>query len=191
MSINTEILRLNDVRLSFAFLFSPKKFDDDSDPRYECTFLLDPENAKHKTTIDYIESEFDRIVKEEWGEMPKNFKGKPFGYADEDGKEYDGWAGMYYIQANTKPVAPKVVDRNPNIILTEQDGRPYAGCYVNGTMTMWADARPKVGPRVNSTLRAVQFLRDGEAFSGSGPIDAASEFEDISDEVEDSSFLDD
>lgn len=191
MSLNSEKITLPDVRLSYPHLWKPKKFDDDSQPRYEAAFLLDPDNPKHAKVIEFIESEFERICTEQWKKVPGNLKGKPFGYADEDGKEFDGWAGMFYVQANCKPHRPKVVDRNPNIELHEEDGRPYAGCFVNATMTLWADARPKLGPRVNGTLRAVQFYRDGEAFSGAGPIDASDEFEDYSDEAEDSSVLDD
>ena len=191
MSVNSEKILLPDVRLSYAHLWRPKKFDDDSEPRFECAFLLDPEQEKHQKVIAVIEAEFERICKEQWGKIPAKLKGKPFGFADEDEKEYDGWTGMYYFQANTKPARPKIVDRNPNIILTEEDGRPYAGCYVNGSVQIWADARKVYGPRINGTLRAVQFYRDGEAFSGAGPVNAAEEFEDYSDQAEDSSFLND
>ncbi len=191
MSVNSEKILLPDVRLSYANIWRPRKFDDDSEPRFEATGLLDPTLEKHQKTIAKITSEFERICKEQWGKVPQKLKGKPFGLADEDELEYDGWAGMFYFAANTKPTRPKIVDRNPNIVLTEEDGRPYAGCYVNLSVQMWADARKVYGPRINGTLRAIQFYRDGEAFSGAGPINAADEFEDVSDEVDDGSFLDD
>lgn len=191
MSINSEVIYLMDARLSYAHLWHPKKFDDSSKPRFECAFLLDPEDGKHAEIIKGIEAEFARICIEQWGSVPNNLKGKPFGLADEMGKEYDGWQGLFYISANCRPQRPKVVDRNPKIELSEEDGRPYAGCYVNGTVQLWADARKAFGPRVNGSLRAVQFLRDGESFTGGGPIDASNEFEDVSAAAEDSSFLED
>ena len=62
--------------------------------------------------------------------------------------------------------------------LTAADGRPYAGCYVIANVELWAQDN-NYGKRINASLRGVQFLRDGDAFSGGG---AASE--DEFDEVE-------
>jgi hypothetical protein len=52
-------------------------------------------------------------------------------------------------------------------VLTEADGVIYSGCYVNMQIALWAQQN-NFGKRVNAQLRGIQFLRDGEAFSGGG-----------------------
>ena len=59
---------------------------------------------------------------------------------------------------------PRVLDRDKSP-LTQSDGRPYSGCYVNVSIDIWAQDN-KFGKRVNAKLLAVQFHADGEAFSG-------------------------
>jgi hypothetical protein len=47
----SDIIKLKNVRLSFARLWKPKAFQEGQDPRFEATFLLDPSNAEHAATI--------------------------------------------------------------------------------------------------------------------------------------------
>jgi hypothetical protein len=65
--------------------------------------------------------------------------------------------------------------------LAEDDGVLYSGCYVNMTVTLWTQDN-EYGKRVNANLRAVQFVKDGEAF-GVAPVDAEEEFDEV--EIED------
>lgn len=49
------------------------------------------------------------------------------------------------------------------------DGAPYSGCYVNVKVEFWgqdADSERSIPNRINATILAVQFARDGEAFGG-------------------------
>jgi len=55
----------------------------------------------------------------------------------------------------------------------EENGKPYAGCYVNMSIRLWAQDN-QFGKRVNAQLRAVQFVKDGEAF-GDKPVDPQKE----------------
>ena len=89
---------------------------------------------------------------------------------------YDGFPGNLYVSARST-TRPLVInnDKSP---LTEQDGKPYAGCYVNASIELWAQDN-NYGKRVNASLRGVQFLRDGDAFAGGGAA-SEDEFDDIS-----------
>lgn len=178
----SEVIHLKNVRLSFPRLFNAKAFRAGQDPRFEASFLLDPSNPEHAEAIKTIKRQAKIVATEEWGnDIPKAVK-KCYGSGDE--KDYDGYAGMFYIATSNK-TRPSVVDRDRSP-LTAEDGKPYAGCYVNATITVWSMDGTKLGDsswgkRINANLRAVQFVRDGEAF-GVQPVDAEEEFEDLSDE---------
>jgi len=88
---------------------------------------------------------------------------------------YSGFAGNLYISARNA-VRPTVIDANKSP-LTVADGRPYAGCYVNAVIDLWAQDNA-YGKRINASLSGVQFVRDGEAFSGGGAA-SVDEFESV------------
>ena len=89
---------------------------------------------------------------------------------------YDGFAGNLYVSARN-PIRPLVLnsDKSP---LTEADGKPYAGCYVNVSLELWAQDN-NYGKRVNATLMGVQFYCDGDAFAGGG-VASEDDFDDVS-----------
>ena len=193
MSITSEKIYLPNVRLSFARLFDARAFKEGQKPRYEATFLLDPSNKKHAKKIKEIKKETKRIIAEMWGEkIPKKLP-KCVGFAKDLEMDYEGYEGMFVVKVNKSDGRPLVVDRDKSPLRAE-DGRPYSGCYVNANITLWTQASSNDpsnpdGPRVNGNLRSVQFLRDGEAFSGSGPVDADDEFEEMED-ADEENFLD-
>lgn len=179
-------IKLPNVRLSFPRLFKPKAFREGQEPRFEATFLLDPSDKAHAALIAEIESTADAILKEHFnGKVPNSVK---LCFGDGNEKDYDGYADMFFISTSNR-TRPTVVDRQRNP-LVEEDGKPYAGCYVNGSITLWVMDN-EFGKRVNANLRAVQFVRDGEAF-GVKPVDAEEEFDvlDGDEEAAGDDFLD-
>ena len=185
----SEVIKLAKARLSFARLFEPKAFREGQKARFEGTFLIDPSSKAGQAQIDTILEEAEAVIKAKFqGKVPKTLK-FGFGYADGDDfkiggvnfhsdvKEYDGYEGMFYV-ATANTTRPTVVDRDRTPLMVE-DGKPYSGCYVNGTITLWAQDN-EYGQRVNGNLRGVQFFKDGEAF-GVKPVDADEEFDDIED----------
>ena len=62
--------------------------------------------------------------------------------------------------------------------MVEEDGKLFAGCYVNAAISIWIMDN-KWGKRVNANLVAIQYVKDGEAF-GSGAVKADAIFDDIS-----------
>jgi hypothetical protein len=175
---NPLIVRLKRVRLSFPNLHRPKGFagDPNSKPAYSATFLLN--KKAHAAEIAAIKKATEHAIKEEWkGKAPSGLK-----LCLRDGSEKadtDGYGDevMFVAARNEKPVF--VVDGKLQK-LDEASGKPYAGCYVNAVIRLWAQDN-KFGKRVNASLGNVQFVADGEAFgeSARAPED---DFEEIEDE---------
>ncbi len=184
----SEKIYLPNVRLSFARLFVARAFSDGQDPRFEAAFLLDPTDKAHAKVIKTIEAAAADIIQEKWGKKPPKKLPKCFGLTEDLELEYEGYEDMYIVRANKSDGRPLVVDRDGRTPLVAEDGRPYSGCYVNANVTLWTQDNT-FGTRINGNLRSVQFLCDGEAFSGSGPVDADDEFEEMEDADEDN-FLD-
>ena len=148
---------LKNVRISFADLFKKGSFNGE-ETKYGATFLLNKE--EHADSIAGIKAQIAELVK-------TNLKGAKLAadklcLRDGDDVEYDGYAGCYSIKCSTKK-RPIVIDRDRSP-LSEDDGKPYGGCYVNASIDLWVQNNA-YGKRVNSTLLAVQFFKDGEPFS--------------------------
>jgi hypothetical protein len=172
------IVKLTNVRLAFPQLFTPKAVNGEGEPAYSASFIIGKDNkavieALNKATLKAAEAKW----KTKAADMVKKLTlaGK-VPLKDGDMKdEYDGYAGNYFVSARSK-VKPRVVDRQAQL-LNESDGVPYAGCYVIGSISVWAMDN-QFGQRINATLRGVQFLRDGDAFSGGRPA-GEDEFEEV------------
>jgi hypothetical protein len=165
------IIKLPNVRLSFPHLFKPHAMEEGQEPKFSATFLLDVE--EHGKLLDHIDATIDRLALDE-------FKKKiSFKRCLRDGNEkleLEGYGdGKFFIPASRK-TRPAVVDGQLNPI-AEEDGKIYAGCYVNATIRLWVQNN-KWGKRVNAELRAVQFLKDGESF-GAGVVNVEDEFEPV------------
>lgn len=171
----SDVIHLKKVRLSFPRLFKPKAFRPGQDPRFEATFLLDPSNKEHAALVKKLKETAKAIALETFnGKLPKDLK---VCIGDGNKKDYDGYEGMIYLSTSNK-TRPTVVDRN-RAPLAESDGKPYAGCIVNASVTLWG-MNNEFGKRINANLRGIQFVEDGEAF-GMKPVDADEEFEMLED----------
>lgn len=173
---------LKNVRLAFPSLFEPKPFgtDPNSAPRYSATFVLPPDHPQ----LEEIKAKIEKVAFDKWGKdaagAMKNIRAKDrVCLHDGDTKsQYEGFAGNLYISAASAgdKAPPTVVntDRSP---LTARSPVPYAGCYVNASIDIYAQDN-NFGKGINASLRGVQFLRDGDAFGGSAPA-RADEFEEV------------
>lgn len=176
-SITSEVIHLLEWRLSFPRLDKPKAFQPGQDPRFEATFLGDPSNSKHAEQIARLKSEAGRIAREFWGakfdEVKTQIKQRHLGNGNE--KSYDGYKGMVYV-ATHNTTRPTIVDRRRNPVQPGDPQWPYGGCYVNATVTLWTQDN-QYGKAINVNLRAIQFVKDGQAFGGAAPVDADEEFD--------------
>ncbi len=164
-------IKLKNVRLSFPSLFQTEQFGAEDTGKYAATFILDKE--EHAEHIKEIKAEIDRLMKEELkGKIPSD----KVALKDGDDMGRPEYEGKMTIKGSTKK-RPLVVDRDKSP-LSESDDKPYAGCYVNAIVSLWAQNN-QYGKRINASLEGIQFSEHGEPF-GTGGIDA-DEFDDFDD----------
>lgn len=171
-------IKLENVRLAFPALFEAKTVNGEGEPAFSASFLI----PHGHPVIQTLQDAFEEIGKAKWGTkwatVKKEIVAKDrFALHDGDTKaDYAGFEGNMFVSARNK-TRPLVIDKDKSP-LTQQDGRPYAGCYVHGSIELWAQDN-NYGKRINASLRGVQFFKDGDAFAGGG---AASddEFDDLS-----------
>lgn len=165
-------IKLNNVRLSFPDLWVAKDYKGDKKFRYSASFLIQPGSENDKRVQEAILA----VANEKFGkraptvlEAVKGSK-QQYCYLKGDLKEYEGYAGMLVLSAKRKQQdgRPLVIDQAKNP-LQESDGKPYAGCYVNATVDVWAQDGTNTGIRCG--LLGVQFHADGDAFSGGSVAD--------------------
>lgn len=170
------------ARAAFLNIFEAKAYEGGA-PTYNGKFVVDPSD---KATVKLLDDAMLKVAKEKWGDKAQKIfdalvkTGKPKGievcfvhqsYNDSDGDPYDGFDGMYYVSASAKAdKRPLVIDRDKTPLVAA-DGRPYSGCYVNVQVEIWAQDN-KFGKAIRAELKAVQFVKDGDAFSGSTPASA-------------------
>lgn len=179
-------IKLNNVRLSFPALFKAEAFKPGDDPRFKATFLVPAGSALAKeveaAAIAALEEKFPKkgaaIYKQVYGNNNK------CNVSDGNLAEYDGYAGMIAVSAKSK-TRPLVIDTDKTP-LAEDDGKPYAGCYVNAIIEFFG--YDNSGKGVSATLKGVQFVRDGDAFSGSAPA-SEDDFDDLSNGADDDGDL--
>lgn len=172
---------VRDVRLAFPSLWkatAPRSQTGSGEPAFSASFLL-PTNHKQLVEINLA---IASVAKDKWNTKADAIL-KAMKAADKiclhngDSKsEYEGFEGNLYISSRSK-VRPSVFDGQRNE-LSEADGKPYSGCYVNASLELWAQDN-SYGKRINAQLRGVQFLRDGDAFAGGSRPADADEFDDI------------
>jgi hypothetical protein len=180
------IVKINNVRVAFLNVFEAEAFaGDDATKRFQSTLIIPPDHP----SIASIKSAIIEVATEKWKDKVRTIvpllrdKQKlcysESEYRNKEGLAYSGFEGMFWLRASRREDQgrPLVLDANKSP-LTERDGRPYSGCYCNVHVDIWAQDN-KWGQRVNATLVGVQFVRDGDAFTG-GAKARADDFDDVS-----------
>jgi hypothetical protein len=171
------IVKLKNVRLSFPELFEAKTVNGEGKPAFSAVFLINPKDPQ----IEVLNKAIEAVAKESWGAKAdatlKTIRtaDKTCLHSGDLKANYDGFEGMMYVSARNA-LRPLVVDVN-KAPLTAEDGKPYAGCYVNASIELWVQDN-NYGKRINATLRGVQFYKDGESFAGGG-VASEDDFEDL------------
>ena len=176
---------LKNVRVAFVKVFNAVEFKaGDGRPRYSITALVEPRSENDKAIRRAIEQEGLAAHAAKWDRVHAAMKGQKnqYCYLSGDTKEYDGFAGMMALSAHRRAAdgRPIVIDRNKSP-LTGADGKPYSGCYCNVKVSIYVQKGEN--PGVRASFSVVQFVKDGDAFSGSTP--NADEFEDLTDGTDD------
>lgn len=167
----TEII-LKNVRLGvFPDLFVARQFDGKGEFKYKATLIMPADSFERKQ----VDLAIGHAAFAKWGAKAagilKSLAGQKKEYCFLDGAlfgrpEYDG---QWVLSAGRrqKDGAPRILARDKSPLRPE-DGKPYAGCWVHAKVTLWAQDN-QFGKGIRCTLMALQFVKDGEAFSGAGP----------------------
>ena len=169
------ILMLTNVRVAFPNFWVATAMKEGDKKAFSGSFLMPPDHPD----IPKIQAAITAVAVAKWGEQATDIlkaliAGDKVCLHNGDLKaQYDGFAGNFFVSARS-PTRPLVLgqDKAP---LTEADGKPYSGSYVNARVALWAQSN-SWGKRINAQLGGVQFLRDGESFGG-GSVAQPDEFE--------------
>jgi hypothetical protein len=170
-------IKLTNVRLSFPDLFEAVEFKaGDGKPRFNATFLIEPGSANDKAIQAAIKEEALAKFGKKADALLKQWENnsQKYCYLDGNTKEYDGYEGMMYLSCHAK-AKPTIVDKD-RTRLEPEDGKPYAGCYVNAMVSIYAQAGEN--PGIRAGFSGVQFARDGDAFGGGRPA-SPDDFDDL------------
>jgi hypothetical protein len=174
------IVILKDVRLSYPDLWKPGKPMKPTDtPKYGGQFIFAPDSEAATVAKGALVQTAQEVFGANWqamvGAMEKTKKCVRKGDENltKEGAIRDGYGGMLYVVARNKAkplvIGPRKGPDGQFPVLTENDGKPYGGCYVNVKIDVKATKSfEQVPNQVYATLLTVQFLRDGEAF-GAAP----------------------
>jgi hypothetical protein len=186
MSTTTEekpklIIRLENVRLSYPNLFKARAPKGSDKAKFSADFILD--KKAHKDQIARLEKLCERAMIDKFGKKV-GIKHMCLKDGNDPSKEdIEGYGDdVMYLTAKSD-TRPAVVDNKKNP-LTEEDGKIYGGCYVNASVEIYGFKHEVGGNCILASLRAVQFVRDGESLGGNTPVDVDKEFEEVEDDVD-------
>ncbi|MDP2263259.1 MAG: DUF2815 family protein [Hydrogenophaga sp.] len=196
---------LKNVRLAFPDIWKPGEPmpGSTSGPKYGAQLIFAPDSP----AAQLCQQELLRAATEKWAGQAsmvlqelgkdKKFLRRGDGNLAKDGTVRNGFGGMLYAAAKNK-TKPAIIARNffnGRPVFLNEDGSgmqdnavipgqmfkvPYGGCTVNAAIDVYAMDKVGQGKGVYATLISVQFVEDGQAFSG-GAVDANG-LEDLGDE---------
>lgn len=163
------VVMLKGVRLAFANgIWEARQVQGQGKPAFSVTSLFSKDTDNFKNVLAAIKE----VAEEKWGakaaEVLKQLKAQDkLCLHDGNLKEnYEGFADNYYVNARNAS-RPTIKDRDGQTNLVQADGKPYSGCYANVSIDIWAQEN-QFGKRINASLRGIQFVADGDAFSAGG-----------------------
>lgn len=173
-------------RLAFANIFEPKAVGDGG-PRFSASVLFTRNGEAHKTVLEAIDAE----AAAKWGPkapaiVKSMYKSAAGCLQDGDTKsQYAGFEGMMFVSAGqtAEKGRPDVRNARGMPVAPGDPQAPYSGCYVVAHLDVWAQDN-QYGKKVNASIAAIQFWKDGEAFGGSARPVRDDEFDDLSAEAE-------
>lgn len=177
-------------RAAFLRIDKPEKFQGTGEPRFSASIIIDPASPSHQKVKDAMLA----AAAKQWGESKAEAavkaltKGLKTAYIDGDTKpDVMGFEGNWVIQAhakaNTPPALVKTVGGKNVRLDRETQTDIYSGCYVNAIVELWAQDN-QWGKRINAQLAGLQFVRNGEPFSGGRPA-AADDFDTVEGDEDD------
>lgn len=172
-------LMIKKVRNGFPHLFTADEYE--GQKAYTIKLFIEPGSENDKKIRDAIRQEAKNMWPDKFEFFLEEFRmdKKAYCYIDGNRVEYAGAENMWILTSRRKEAdgRPLVIDQRKNP-LAESDGKPYAGCYVNVKLSIYAQDGKNKG--IRCSLQTVQFDSDGDSFGGA-KIGTADGFDDISD----------
>lgn len=179
----SDLIYLQNVRLSFPFLVEPRSDGETSAPKYIADLLMPKD---HNGFSEFMKV-YGKLALAKWGEHTQQVmqmiqadrKFRCYGPGSEKVNKktfkcYDGYEGNVYLSANNRS-SPQMIkpDGNPvdpgNTMEVKAVARTmYGGCYVNAAVKPWVQDN-KHGRGIRLELVAIQFNADGQAFGEGSP----------------------
>lgn len=200
-------LTLLGVRASYCYVFEPYKSKDENGVEklnYKSSFLVPKSGLRtlqakfdgnKMPLIDALKAASAEAKAKAWGEDERKWpklKPEKICWRDGDLEDYDGYEGHMYLSSSAavdkKPLAIMNRKGKDGLWLPAQPGQIYSGCFVNATVRLWAQDND-FGKRLNAELKAIQFVKDGDAFGNNRPVNPNEEFDD--DDVSDAADMGD
>ena len=153
-------MQVQNVRISFPNIFQASAFAEGQTKKFSATFIMDEDHPQMEALKEAVE----KVAEAKWDKkIPSSLK-RPL--RDGEEKDLDGFGEgtVFFNASNTK--RPVLKDKDLSA-LVEDDGKPYAGCFVNAIIKPWAQDN-QYGKRINFSLEGIQFVRDGDSFGGGG-----------------------
>ena len=174
-SVTGEKIIIPEARLAFSEGVFEKQSVNGGEPQYGCTLIIPASSP----AIATVTAEEDWLAALAWADkaatMMQMIRANN-GQALKPGAlkaKFDGFVGNFFISANAK-VQPTTVNRQ-GVQIGAKDGVLYSGCYVLAHVSLWTQDN-QWGQKINANLLGLQFLRDGDAFSGGPAPSSASDF---------------
>jgi hypothetical protein len=167
---------IENVRLSYAYLFKPYENDDGS-KSYCSHLILDanhPQIEKFKGLMRKAATEF---WKDEAPAILQQLAAQDrlcLHRGDVTKPGQDAYKGRLYISTNSK-IRPTIIDGDRSPLQEGDANAPYSGCRANAIVGVWVQAN-QYGKRINAQLMGVQFVKHDERLGGGGKVAAADEF---------------
>lgn len=173
-------IELKNVRASYFYGYEPYVGTNDkgeATKTYTCHGILTP-NHPQLAEFKAAQREAARIAYgDEWEAVMKQLAAQDKlclhnGDVSKPGK--DGYAGNFYVSANSKTPPTIVATRNGVAALTKA-GQPdaiYSGCKINLIVQIYGQkpsGQKNFGKRINAAFMGAMFVEHGAAFGGSRP----------------------
>lgn len=184
MADNAEFIR---VKLPVSILAFPRlekaeAFEGSGEKKFSATFLIDKSTdiAPIKDAIKKIMTDFHK-GKSYANDIKEDYKC----FGDGDTKEYDGFAGRFFLKGKSKKRIACVDVRTKQGIDTndpDEASQLYAGCQVKAVVSLFGYNYGGKKPGIGCSIQSIGKVGEGDRLDGG---DAMSDYEDDFDQYAD------
>jgi len=165
------MIKINNVRLSYPFIFQKGSYEGKENDKYTVSLVLDKSDPGHIEAKKIIDDRVNQLFRENKVSR-SSFKDDKFCIKESPEEFENSWLIKC---GNRKRIT--IIDRDKTP-LAEEDNRIYAGCYANVVIEMYYYDK-QYGKFILSNIYGVQFSKDGECLEGGTPVNAIDDFEDL------------